>query len=78
MRPVTGLANRYPLMDRLGQAMLRLSAARQVALVFIDVDHLRSTTPTGTGRRRADGTARRLSAVGRREDTVARLGGDGS
>src|SRR5690606_15625230 len=78
--PVTGLANRYLLMDRLGQAMLRLERSPgKVALVFIDVDHFKAINDS-YGHEVGDEVlmelARRLSAVGRREDTVARLGGD--
>jgi diguanylate cyclase (GGDEF)-like protein/PAS domain S-box-containing protein len=78
--PVTGLANRYLLMDRLGQAMLRLERhSGRVALVFIDLDHFK-TINDSYGHEVGDEVlvelARRLSSVGRREDTVARLGGD--
>ena len=78
--PVTGLANRYLLMDRLGQAMLRLTRTPgRVVLIFIDVDHFKAVNDS-CGHEVGDEVlielGRRLSKVGRREDTVARLGGD--
>jgi diguanylate cyclase (GGDEF)-like protein/PAS domain S-box-containing protein len=78
--PLTGLANRYRLMDRLGEAIVRLG--RQpglLALLFIDVDQLKDVNDTyghEVGDRVLVDVARRLERVGRREDTVARLGGD--
>ncbi len=78
--PVTGLANRYLLMDRLGQAMLRLARTPgRVVLIFIDVDHFKAVNDS-CGHEVGDEVlielGRRLSKVGRRDDTVARLGGD--
>jgi diguanylate cyclase (GGDEF)-like protein/PAS domain S-box-containing protein len=78
--PVTGLANRYLLMDRLDQALLRLERVRgRVMLTFIDLDHFKSVND-GYGHDVGDEVlvelAQRLSALTRREDTVARLGGD--
>ena len=78
--PLTGLANRYRLMDRLGEALVRLN--RQpglLALLFIDVDQLKEVNDTyghEVGDRVLVDVARRLERVARREDTVARLGGD--
>src|SRR5690606_21692219 len=78
--PVTGLANRYLLMDRLGQAMLRLERTPgRLALVFIDLDHFKAVNDS-YGHEVGDEVlvelARRLTDIGRRGDTVARLGGD--
>jgi diguanylate cyclase (GGDEF)-like protein/PAS domain S-box-containing protein len=78
--PVTGLANRYLLMDRLGQALLRLERTPgRVVLIFVDLDHFKSVNDS-YGHEVGDEVlvelARRLSALGRRDDTVARLGGD--
>ncbi len=78
--PVTGLANRYLLMDRLGQAMLRLERTPgRLALVFIDLDHFKAVNDS-YGHEVGDEVlvelARRLADIARRGDTVARLGGD--
>ncbi|MDH5833271.1 putative bifunctional diguanylate cyclase/phosphodiesterase [Luteimonas kalidii] len=78
--PVTGVANRYLLMDRLDQALLRLERMRgQVMLTFIDLDHFKSVNDTyghDVGDEVLVELAQRLSVLTRREDTVARLGGD--
>lgn len=78
--PVTGLANRYLLMDRLGQAMLRLERTPgRLALVFIDLDHFKAVNDSyghDVGDEVLVELARRLTSLGRRGDTVARLGGD--
>ena len=77
---VTGLANRYLLMDRLSRALVRLERSPgSVALFFIDIDRFKVVNDTygpDVGDRLLVELARRLSTVARREDTVARLGGD--
>ena len=78
--PVTGLANRYLLMDRLGQALVRLARMPgRVVLMFVDLDHFKAINDSH-GHEVGDEVlielARRLSVMSRREDTVARLGGD--
>ena len=78
--PVTGLANRYLLTDRLGQALVRLARMPgRVVLMFIDLDHFKAVNDSyghAVGDQVLIELARRLSALARREDTVARLGGD--
>lgn len=78
--PLTGLANRYRLMDRLGESIARLDRhPGLLALLFIDVDQLKEVNDTyghEIGDRVLVDVARRLEQVARREDTVARLGGD--
>ncbi|MEO6103627.1 MAG: diguanylate cyclase [Pseudoxanthomonas sp.] len=78
--PVTGLANRYLLMDRLGHALLRLGRLPgRVMLMFVDLDHFKAVNDLyghETGDTVLVEVGRRLSHLGRREDTVARLGGD--
>ena len=78
--PVTGLANRYLLMDRLGHALLRLGRVPgRVMLMFVDLDHFKAVNDLyghETGDTVLVEAARRLSHLGRREDTVSRLGGD--
>ncbi|MGY1410611.1 putative bifunctional diguanylate cyclase/phosphodiesterase [Luteimonas sp. A611] len=78
--PVTGLANRYLLMDRLGQSLLRISRVPgHVALIFVDIDHFKAVNDS-YGHEVGDEVlvelGRRLCKLARREDTVARLGGD--
>jgi len=77
---LTGLANRYLLTDRLGQALVRMERApSRLAIVFVDLDHFKDVNDKH-GHDVGDGVlvevARRLERAGRREDTVARLGGD--
>ena len=78
--PVTGLANRYLLMDRLGQALLRMGRSTgRVVLVFVDLDQFKAVNDSyghEVGDELLVQLARRLAAMRRREDTVARLGGD--
>ena len=78
--PVTGLANRYLLMDRLDQALLRLARIPgKVVLLFVDLDQFKAVNDAyghEVGDRLLIELSRRLSALRRREDTVARLGGD--
>ncbi|MBK9739520.1 MAG: diguanylate cyclase [Actinobacteria bacterium] len=78
--PLTGLANRYLLMDRLAKALMRLQRdPGRLALFFIDLDRFKDVNDTyghETGDRVLVEAARRLEMVARREDTVARLGGD--
>jgi diguanylate cyclase (GGDEF)-like protein/PAS domain S-box-containing protein len=78
--PVTGLANRVLLMDRLTRALIRMSRhSGQIALLFIDLDHFKSVNDVyghGTGDRLLTEVGRRLTAITRQGDTVARFGGD--
>ncbi len=78
--PLTGLANRTLLMDRLGKALAQLERAPgRIGLLFIDLDHFKQVNDThghAVGDRILLDVARRLKAVARRGDTVARLGGD--
>jgi diguanylate cyclase (GGDEF)-like protein/PAS domain S-box-containing protein len=64
--PLTGLANRTAMRDRLSQALLGLERRPgRVAVLFI-----------AAGDKVLVEVARRLSKISRRGDTVARLGGD--
>ena len=78
--PVTGLANRVALMDRLQQALVALDRRRgQIALLFIDLDDFKSINDTlghEAGDRVLTEVGARLKRVARRTDTVARFGGD--
>jgi diguanylate cyclase (GGDEF)-like protein len=78
--PLTGLANRTLLLDRLRQA-LSASARnlRQGALLFIDLDNfkwLNDTLGHDQGDLLLQQVAQRLIACVRENDTVARFGGD--
>ncbi|HEY6862924.1 MAG TPA: diguanylate cyclase, partial [Burkholderiales bacterium] len=78
--PLTGLANRTVLADRVSQAIVRAALARgELALLAIDLDRYRLVNeslgyPAGDALLRA--VAERLQNALRREDTLARLGGD--
>jgi diguanylate cyclase (GGDEF)-like protein/PAS domain S-box-containing protein len=78
--PVTGLANRLALMDRLSQALLALHRAPgRVGLLFIDLDNFKMINDSfghGAGDRLLVEVSQRLSRVSRQGDTVARFGGD--
>ena len=79
--PLTGLANRVLLEDRLGMAAARQrrDAGHDVAVLYIDVDGLKQVNDSH-GHAAGDAllveVARRLEAAVRESDTVARLGGD--
>ena len=78
--PLTGLANRRLLHDRLTHALAR--AARrgtQVAVLFLDVDAFKTVNDTlghAAGDQVLVEVAARLAAHVRPQDTVARYGGD--
>jgi diguanylate cyclase (GGDEF)-like protein/PAS domain S-box-containing protein len=78
--PVTGLANRVALMDRVGQALVALERQPgRIALLFVDLDDFKAINDTlghDTGDRVLAEVGRRLARVARRTDTVARFGGD--
>jgi diguanylate cyclase (GGDEF)-like protein/PAS domain S-box-containing protein len=78
--PLTGLANRVLLVDRLTQALLRMERQPgRLALLFIDLDHFKVINDTHgheTGDRLLVEVGERLTAIARRLDTVARFGGD--
>jgi diguanylate cyclase (GGDEF)-like protein/PAS domain S-box-containing protein len=77
---LTGVANRTLLIDRLGQAMRRDERSRfHGGIIFIDLDDFKRVNDTGghlAGDKVLSICARRLQAVLRECDTVARWGGD--
>lgn len=78
--PLTGLANRALLLDRLSHAVASPARRqRQVGVLFLDLDGFKSVNDR-FGHRAGDtllmAVADRLSALVRPSDTVARLGGD--
>jgi len=78
--PLTGLPNRSLLNDRLQHAVLQASTNHnRLALAFIDFDHFKTINDT-LGHSAGDifltQVAKRLATVVRREDTLARWGGD--
>jgi diguanylate cyclase (GGDEF)-like protein/PAS domain S-box-containing protein len=78
--PLTGLANRALLHDRLSAALARAKRARHpVNVLFIDLDDLKEVNDAfghQAGDEMLREMARRLEAVTRSGDTVARFGGD--
>ncbi len=78
--PLTNLANRTLLTDRLMNALARCGrTGQQLAVLFCDLDGFKAVNDSG-GHAAGDAvlvaTAQRLQAALRAEDTVARLGGD--
>ena len=78
--PLTGLANRALLVERLDVALARRSEdGRLLALLFLDLDRFKLVNDT-LGHEAGDEllrqTAARLQATVRPQDVVARLGGD--
>ena len=78
--PLTGLPNRALLMDRLEEALARaMQTGREAAVLFCDLDGFKRVNDTA-GHAAGDAvlieTTRRISAVLREHDTVARVGGD--
>jgi diguanylate cyclase (GGDEF)-like protein/PAS domain S-box-containing protein len=78
--PLTGLANRRLLVDRLQQAMEKsLRSGRHGALLFLDMDHFKMINDTkghAIGDLLLIEVARRLKAHLRKGETVARHSGD--
>lgn len=77
---LTGLPNRYLLMDRIKLAMsVSKRSKRYGALLFIDLDGLKALNDS-CGHHAGDilliGSAQRMQACIRESDTVARFGGD--
>jgi diguanylate cyclase (GGDEF)-like protein/PAS domain S-box-containing protein len=76
--PLTGLANRTLMHDRLERALAARTARRQ-AVLLLDLDDFKSVNDVwghGLGDAVLIEVARRLTACTRPTDTVARLGGD--
>lgn len=78
--PLTGLANRNLLQDRLSQAIAHAQRSREVlALLFLDLDHFKDVNDRhghAAGDALLSAIATRLRSVVREGDTVARPGGD--
>jgi diguanylate cyclase (GGDEF)-like protein len=77
---LTGLANRTMFRDRLDHAVASASrSGDHVALMFVDLDRFKDINDQlghDAGDRLLVEIGRRLQAVARRTDTVARIGGD--
>jgi diguanylate cyclase (GGDEF)-like protein len=78
--PLTGLANRMLLRDRIAQVQARhLRTKSSLSLLYLDLDRFKNVNDE-LGHAAGDGvlreTARRLVSLVRGQDTVARLGGD--
>ncbi|NCO02210.1 MAG: sensor domain-containing diguanylate cyclase [Epsilonproteobacteria bacterium] len=77
---LTGIPNRYTLMDRLSQEIIRFKRHNIIfAVVFIDLDHFKNINDTfghAVGDELLYDMAQRLQHAIREGDMVARLGGD--
>jgi two-component system, cell cycle response regulator len=78
--PLTGLANRRLLADRMSMALVHARRNKSaMAVVYLDLDGFKRVNDTlghGAGDVLLKMVAGRLTATVREEDTVARLGGD--
>jgi diguanylate cyclase (GGDEF)-like protein/PAS domain S-box-containing protein len=78
--PLTGLANRVLLLDRLSVALARAARqGRQLAVLYIDLDGFKAVNDTwrhAVGDEVLRTVAGRLAEAVRPQDTVARFGGD--
>jgi diguanylate cyclase (GGDEF)-like protein/PAS domain S-box-containing protein len=78
--PVTGLANRVALMDRLGEELGALSQhPGRVGVLFVDLNNFKEINDARgheLGDRLLAAVGRRMALTVRRSDTVGRLGGD--
>jgi len=77
--PLTQLANRVALFERLGQTISRAGRGNLAGLLCLDLDHFKEVNDTlghASGDRLLCAVADRLLACVREVDTVARLGGD--
>jgi diguanylate cyclase (GGDEF)-like protein/PAS domain S-box-containing protein len=78
--PLTKLPNRLLFLDRLEQAMREsVRSGEHVALLFLDLDGFKQVNDSAghdAGDALLQEVARRLSTAVRRDDTVARIGGD--
>jgi len=78
--PLTGLANRRLMMDRLSVAVIQARRSKgYMAVMFLDLDSFKEINDTlghGAGDALLKAVAGRLMRTVREEDTVARLGGD--
>ena len=78
--PLTGLANRLLLLDRLEHAILATSRrSTRPAVLFLDLDYFKSINDASghsAGDQLLVDVAARLQGVVRPNDTIARLGGD--
>jgi two-component system, cell cycle response regulator len=78
--PLTGLANRRLLSDRLSMALIHARRNQSsMAVVYLDLDSFKQVNDTlghGVGDALLKEVASRLLAAVREEDTVARVGGD--
>ena len=78
--PLTGLANRRLLTNRISAAIANARRTKSaMAVVYLDLDGFKEVNDSaghGAGDALLKEVARRLESVVRQEDTVARLGGD--
>jgi len=78
--PLTGLPNRLLFLDRAKQSIRESErSGEQVAVLFLDLDGFKQVNDSGghdAGDLLLQEVAHRLSSSVRREDTVARMGGD--
>lgn len=77
---LTGLPNRYLLIDRLEHAITNAERNdSQLALLFLDLDRFKIINDTlghDVGDKLLSAVAQRLKSVARASDTIARIGGD--
>jgi len=77
--PLTGLANRRRLMDRLGHAFAKYERGDDLTVLYLDLDGFKAVNDTlghDIGDKVLMRVATQLLTTARSQDTVARIGGD--
>lgn len=76
---LTGLSNRHVLLKELDRVVASATASRPAALLYVDLDHLKSINDSGghaAGDRYLEDFGNALASAVRGDDVVARVGGD--
>ncbi len=79
--PLTGLANRKMLMERLDEDLARLGPGDEISILYADLDHFKELNDRhghAAGDELLQAVATRLTSIVRKSDTVVRMGATSS